>query len=128
MKVLIDTNVLIWYLQNSSQLSLMAKGILEDTDHQLYFSVASLWEISIKIGIGKLRLQKRFHELEDILNQLRIEILPISFSDTECYLSLPLHHRDPFDRMLIAQALNYSLVIITADSAFDLYPIQRLSA
>lgn len=89
-------------------------------------SIASLWEISIKLGLGKLSLQNSFSELEEVLQQLKIEILPITFSDTECYLNLPLHHRDPFDRILVAQAINHSLILISRDVAFDAYDLQRL--
>lgn len=126
MNVLIDTHAFLWYIQANDQLSQRAAAILEDTDHKFYFSIASLWEIAIKLGLGKLKLDNPFHELEALLESLSIEILPIAFSDAEIYLSLPLHHRDPFDRILIAQATNRSLSIITADSAFDAYAIDRV--
>jgi PIN domain nuclease of toxin-antitoxin system len=99
---------------------------LENVNHNLSLSIASLWEISIKLGLGKLRLQKSFSELEEVLQDLKIGVLPITFADTERYLSLPLHHRDPFDRMLIAQAMNHRLVLISCDSAFDAYSIHRV--
>jgi PIN domain nuclease of toxin-antitoxin system len=126
MNVLIDTHAFLWYIQANDRLSQNAAAILEDTDNKLYFSVASLWEIAIKLGLGKLKLDNPFHELEALLARLSIEILPIAFADTETYLSLPLHHRDPFDRILIAQAINHSLSIITADPAFDAYAIDRV--
>jgi PIN domain nuclease of toxin-antitoxin system len=126
MNCLLDTHTLLWYLQNSKNLSDRATEILEDVNHNLSLSIASLWEISIKLGLGKLRLQKSFSELEDVLQDLKIGVLPITFADTECYLSLPLHHRDPFDRMLIAQAMNHRLVLISRDSAFDAYSIHRV--
>ncbi|MEM6452444.1 MAG: type II toxin-antitoxin system VapC family toxin [Cyanobacteria bacterium P01_D01_bin.105] len=123
MSFLIDTHAFLWYIQASDRLSPKAAGILEDPNQTLYFSIASLWEISIKMGLGKLKLDNSFHELEALLFSLSIEILPITFADAETYLSLPLHHRDPFDRILIAQVMNRSLTIITADSAFDAYAI-----
>ena len=126
MNFLIDTHAFLWYIQASDQLSPKAADILEDPNQNLYFSIASLWEISIKMGLGKLKLDNSFHELEALLSRLSIEILPIIFADTETYLSLPLHHRDPFDRILITQAMNRSLSIITADSAFDAYAIDRV--
>ncbi len=126
MNCLLDTHTLLWYLQNSENLSDRTTEILEDVNHNLSLSIASLWEISIKLGLGKLRLQKSFSELEDVLQDLKIGVLPITFADTECYLSLPLHHRDPFDRMLIAQAMNHRLVLISRDSAFDAYSIHRV--
>ncbi|MFP4651891.1 MAG: type II toxin-antitoxin system VapC family toxin [Phormidium sp.] len=126
MNCLLDTHTLLWYLQNSENLSDRTTEILENVNHNLSLSIASLWEISIKLGLGKLRLQKSFSELEEVLQDLKIGVIPITFADTECYLSLPLHHRDPFDRMLIAQAMNHRLVLISCDSAFDAYSIYRV--
>ena len=126
MDVLLDTHTFLWYLQDSKELSSKAAEILEDPSNNLWLSIASLWEISIKLGLGKLRLQNSFSELEVVLQQLKIEVLLITFSDTECYLNLPLHHRDPFDRILVAQAMNHSLVLISRDLAFDAYDLQRV--
>ncbi|MEP6487970.1 type II toxin-antitoxin system VapC family toxin [Microcoleus vaginatus GB2-A3] len=128
MNILLDTHTFLWYLEDSKQLSSKAAELLEDPSNTLRLSIASLWEISIKLGLGKLSLQNSFSELEEVLQQLKIEVLPITFSDTECYLNLPLHHRDPFDRILVAQAINHSLVLISCDVAFDAYDLQRLWA
>jgi PIN domain nuclease of toxin-antitoxin system len=126
MNILLDTHTFLWYLQDSKELSSKAAEILEDSSNNLWLSIASLWEISIKLGLGKLTLRNSFSDLEAVLQQLKIEVLPISFSDTERYLNLPLHHRDPFDRILVAQSMNHSLVLISRDLAFDDYNIQRL--
>ena len=126
MNILLDTHTFLWYLEDSKQLSSKAAEIIEDPSNTLRLSIASLWEISIKLGLGKLSLQNSFSELEEVLQQLKIEVLPITFSDTECYLNLPLHHRDPFDRILVAQAINHSLVLISCDVAFDAYDLQRV--
>ena len=126
MNLLIDTHAFLWYIQANSKLDPKAADVLEDPSQSLYFSIASLWEISIKMGLGKLKLDNSFHELEALLSRLSIEILSITFADTDTYLSLSLHHRDPFDRMLITQAMNRSLSIITADYAFDAYSIDRV--
>ncbi|MEG4149107.1 type II toxin-antitoxin system VapC family toxin [Microcoleus sp. Pol12B5] len=126
MNILLDTHTFLWYLEDSKQLSSQAAEIIEDRSNTLCLSIASLWEISIKLGLGKLSLQNSFSELEEVLQQLKIEVLPITFSDTECYLNLPLHHRDPFDRILVAQAINHSLVLVSRDVAFDAYDLQRL--
>ena len=126
MDAILDTHTFLWYIEGSPKLSKQARAEIGSSKNNLYFSIASLWEISIKFGLGKLSLSNPFSELEGVLKQLQIEILPITFTDTECYLSLPLHHRDPFDRMLIAQAINRSLVVISQDTAFDAYAIQRL--
>lgn len=126
MNILLDTHTFLWYLQDSKELSSKAAEILEDPSNNFWLSIASLWEISIKLGLGKLRLQNSFSELKAMLQQLKIEVLLITFSDTERYLNLPLHHRDPFDRILVAQAMNHSLVLISCDLAFDAYNLQRV--
>ena len=126
MNILLDTHTFLWYLEDSKRLSSKAAELLEDPSNTLRLSIASLWEISIKLGLGKLSLQNSFSELEEVLQQLKIEVLPITFSDTECYLNLPLHHRDPFDRILVAQAINHSLVLISRDVAFEAYDLQRV--
>ncbi len=126
MDILLDTHAFLWYFQDSDRISFEVTAILESPVNKLNLSIASLWEISIKMGLGKLNLPVPFYELQSILDQFLIKILPITFTDTEYYQSLPLHHRDPFDRILISQAINHSLVIISADVAFDAYPIQRM--
>lgn len=125
MKFLLDTHAFLWYLLGDPNLGSKAKEAI-DTKTDLYFSIASLWEMSIKINIGKLQLNRPFEDLPKELQYLNVQILPITFEDTEFYVSLPLHHRDPFDRILVAQAMNHSLVLISCDSAFDAYPIQRV--
>ncbi|MDX2255590.1 MAG: type II toxin-antitoxin system VapC family toxin [Pseudanabaenaceae cyanobacterium bins.39] len=123
--MLLDTHTLLWFLEDNAKLSLNAKQQIEQAD-RTYISIISIWEIAIKIGIGKLKVEFDFKDLPQILLQLNIEILPITFADTEIYIGLPLHHRDPFDRILIAQAINYELAIIGCDVAFDAYSVQRI--
>jgi PIN domain nuclease of toxin-antitoxin system len=126
MKALLDTHTVLWYLQGHSSLSVQARKTIEQNTNVLYFSIASFWEIAIKSGLGKLQLQRPFSDLEADLRQLEIQTLSITFADTETYLSLPLHHRDPFDRILVAQAVNHSLTLLSQDVQLDAYPIQRL--
>jgi PIN domain nuclease of toxin-antitoxin system len=109
MRVLIDTHALLWYLQGDANLSNLALTTIEDKDHDVFVSIVSLWEIAIKSGLGKLELQRPFENLEADLQRLDIKILPIAFAELDIYRSLPLHHRDPFDRILIAQSINNSL-------------------
>lgn len=124
--MLLDTHALLWFLEDSPKLPSEIKERIENGS-QVVVSIASIWEIAIKLSINKLKLQFEFRELPAILEELEISILPLSFEDTNIYLSLPLHHRDPFDRILIAQAINHSLSIASADIAFDAYAtIRRL--
>ena len=125
MEFLLDTHAFLWYLLGDSNLGNKAKEAI-DTKAGLYFSIASLWEISIKINVGKLQLNRSFEDLPKELEYINVQILPITFEDTGIYTSLPLHHRDPFDRILVAQTMNHSLVLISRDEAFDAYPIQRV--
>ncbi|GET40603.1 type II toxin-antitoxin system VapC family toxin [Microseira wollei] len=125
MEFLLDTHAFLWYLLGDSNLSSKAKEAI-DTKTGWYFSIASLWEISIKINLGKLQLNRPFQDLRLELQYINIQLLPIAFEDIQLYANLPLHHRDPFDRILVAQAMNHSLVLISRDGAFDAYPVQRL--
>ncbi|MBE9142126.1 type II toxin-antitoxin system VapC family toxin [Planktothrix mougeotii] len=125
MTFLLDTHAFLWYLTADHNLGSKAKEVI-DTKTDLYFSIASLWEMSIKINIGKLQLNRPFEDLSKELQYLNVQILPITVKDTEFYANLSLHHRDPFDRILVAQAMNHSLNLISRDPAFDNYPIQRL--
>ncbi len=123
--MLLDTHALLWFLDNDDRLPTYTKQQIETTE-TVFVSIASLWEIAIKVNIGKLALKTTFVAIQQNLTALGIDIVPISFADTETYLSLPLHHRDPFDRILVAQAINRSLVLVSRDALLNAYPIQRL--
>jgi PIN domain nuclease of toxin-antitoxin system len=130
MKYLLDTHVLLWYLSKDPNLSAKAKEIVDDRA-DLYFSIVSLWEIAIKVNIGKLQINRPIDALPIELQYIHTQLLPITIRDIEIYSGLPLpntpkKHRDPFDRILIAQTINYSLHLVSQDVAFDAYEIQRL--
>ena len=125
-KILLDTHTLLWYFQNNKQLNSTVIDLLENLENELYVSIVSLWEIAIKINIGKLQLDCTFQEFLSTIEQYNIEILPITLTDLESYLNLPLHHRDPFDRILVTQTVNNDLILLSRDSAFDNYFIQIL--
>ncbi|NEN99418.1 MAG: type II toxin-antitoxin system VapC family toxin [Moorea sp. SIO3I7] len=122
---LLDTHALIWLSENDPNLPNKLRDMIDAAD-SVYLSIASLWEIAIKLNLGKLSLQRNYQTIESELQSSDITLLPIAFIDTLQISNLPLHHRDPFDRMLIAQAMNRSLVLISRDNKFDAYPIQRL--
>lgn len=125
MTLLLDTHALIWFLDNDTRLPATTRTQIETTP-TVFVSIASLWEISIKANIGKLDLSAPFSTIEPNLVALGITQLPITFKDLEIYLSLPLHHRDPFDRILIAQTINHSLLLVSQDTQIDAYAMQRL--
>ena len=121
MKYLIDTHVLIWFMEGLANFSPIAKNIILNKNNEIFISIASLWEISIKNSIGKLPLKKNYDEITDVLYDNLIEILPITFAYTVENNKLPFHHRDPFDRIIIAQAIVENIDFISADAAFDDY-------
>ena len=124
MTYLLDTHTLIWFLENDPRLPPATRTQIETTP-TIFVSIVSLWEIAIKANIGKLDLSFPFSTISSNLINLEIAELPITFKDLEIYLSLPLHHRDPFDRILIAQAMNHALIFISQDAQMDAYSIQR---
>ena len=131
--LLLDTHTFIWYSEDDANLPTSLKAEIEAAD-RVCISIASLWEIAIKLNIGKLSLQSNYEAIESTLEPAGITLLPISFADTVQVRHLPLHHRDPFvalqfpkgDRILIAQAINHSLVLVSRDAAFAAYLVQRL--
>ena len=125
-RFLLDTHVFLWLIQGDPQLSERAKSVISEDTNQLNFSVVSIWEIAIKLNIGKLTIEHSIEDIYTLLAQLKIEVLPIDRSDIDQYLTLPLYHRDPFDRILIAQAIDRELILVSVDGSFELYPVQRL--
>lgn len=124
MTLLLDTHALIWFLDDDIRLPTNVRNRIETTPI-VFVSIASLWEIAIKANIGKLELSAPFSTIEPNLVNLGITQLPIIVKDLEVYLSLPLHHRDPFDRILLAQTINHSLSLVSQDTQMDAYSIQR---
>jgi PIN domain nuclease of toxin-antitoxin system len=126
-KILIDTHVFIWYIQNSERLPSSVTTLINNGSNEILFSTASIWEIAIKQSTGKLNLGVPY--IGFIQEQMRlnnIELLPINLNHIEVVTTLPFHHRDPFDRILIAQAIMENIVLVSADSVFSLYPVQRM--
>ena len=128
MRILIDTHIFIWASDSSELLSNSARVFLADTQNTKVLSVTSLWEMQIKLAIGKLPLRLPLAEMvREQCEQNGFQILPITLNHVLALENLPLHHKDPFDRLLIAQAQAENLPILSADAVFEQYPIQRLS-
>lgn len=127
MRLLIDTHALLWFALNDARLSSTAHSLVADEGNEVLVSPASLWEIAIKISIGKYTLGEdlgQFWNRESLKNDLTL--LPISAAHAAAVGALPFHHRDPFDRMLLAQAIVEAIPVVSADSRFDSYAIARL--
>ncbi len=126
MKALLDTHSFLWFIAGDEKLSEHAKLLIEDEENELMMSIASVWEMAIKTSLGKLTLAQPFDKLPAHIEQNRISILPITVEHTIRVAKLPFHHRDPFDRLIMAQALVEKLPIIGIDATFDSYGIKRL--
>lgn len=125
MRFLLDTNVLVFLLSAPSELSEKASRVIR-FEPDLYASMASLWEIGIKQGIGKLRLGLTIPEIEEQCIERDIRILPIRSAAIERLKRLPDIHRDPFDRLLVAHAQEEGMAIVTRDKTIPLYPVQTV--
>ena len=127
MNILMDTHTFIWSSISPQKLSATARGLIVNQNHNLLLSFASIWEMQIKIQLGKLRFEISLSELLTVQQKInRIQLLPIDLKHIWALESLPPHHRDPFDRMLIAQAMATKMPILSIDDAFDSYLIERL--
>ena len=118
MRLLLDTHILLWWLADSPSLSDQARGLIADPDNAVFVSAVSLWEIRLKQSLGKLQLPSDF---EERLAGESFESLPLLADHTREVASMPWHHRDPFDRMLIAQAQSAGLTFVTADQIASHY-------
>ena len=127
MKLLLDTHTLLWFALGDSQLSDQARGLIDDPAHDMCVSPASYWEIAIKIRLGKYTLPNRYEDfMQKAIAGNGFDVLPVEFKHTAVLTTLPLHHRDPFDRLIIAQAMVEDISVISSDDAFDAYPVRRL--
>ena len=126
MRYLLDTNALLWFLTGDEKLSDRARQLIDDPSNEKFLSIVSLWEIAIKVRLEKLELDKPFeHMFPERLDFNGIQILDITVDSLTKLTTLPFHHRDPFDRLIIAQGLVEELPIISVDTVFDAYGINR---
>lgn len=124
MNYLLDTNILLWVFENHPKLSKSSHKILQDPANTFYVSIVSLWEIAIKLSIGKLSLGQSLDDIINKLDQQNVIILPISIKAVKSVKDLPYHHRDPFDRILVAQAQVDDLIVMTNDKKFEEYGVK----
>ena len=125
MKFLLDTNILIYTLCNPSKLSDKAKQVIV-SEKDLSVSIISFWEIAIKQSLGKLNLKSTIPEIEKICIERNIEILPIYSDEIENVKNLPQIHKDPFDRLIISQAIKRNFVIVTSDTTIPEYNVETI--
>ena len=127
MRILLDTHAMYWYIEGDPQLSTTARTLIQDASNDVLISPASYWEIAIKVSLEKWQLNRPYEDFIDIgLKHYGFLILPILPDHTARLIGMPFHHKDPFDRLLIAQALAEEIPIISADKQFDAYRIKRI--
>lgn len=127
MKFVLDTHTLIWAVDDPLRLSPRASAALQDPANDLLVSSGTIWEMAIKVAIGKLSLSLPYTQwMTQAMGDLGATLLPIAVEHAGALLQLPNHHRDPFDRLFIAQAMVESVPIVSGDPAFDPYSITRL--
>ncbi len=125
---LIDTHILLWYIKGERRLSESIRELIDSVDNVIYLSKASLWEMTIKSSLGKLSIGVDLNQLADYLEEEGFIVLDFDFADLIDLHQLPFHHGDPFDRLIIAQAIVRNLTIISDDRNFSNYEAKLLSA
>jgi PIN domain nuclease of toxin-antitoxin system len=126
-RYLLDAHALLWSQDDVNRLTNVATVALSDPTHDRLVSIATVWEIGIKVAIGKLPLSKPFRAwMDTAIADLAMTVLPISLDHVERLTQLEFHHRDPFDRLLIAQALVEDIPLISSDAQFDAYGVKRI--
>jgi PIN domain nuclease of toxin-antitoxin system len=126
-RLLLDTHTLIWALDDPSKLSGLAATALQDPTNDLLLSAATVWELAIKTGQKKLTLSLPYRQwMDKAIADLELSIVPVTVVYAERQAGLPPHHKDPFDRLIIAQALVEGIAVVCADPAFDAYGVTRL--
>lgn len=127
MRLLLDTHAFLWFLAGDAQLAASARRRIEDTRNERFLSIASVWEMAIKRSVGKLELDEPLAEILDKgTKENGITLLRISAEHAMGVSDLPWHHRDPFDRLLIAQAIHEGMNVVTRDRAFEAYGVRRV--
>jgi PIN domain nuclease of toxin-antitoxin system len=126
MNLLLDTHTLIWLLEGDANLSAAAKEQIENPANTNFVSVATFWEIAIKVSLKKLEMQIPIQNLKQLVWENGIEVLPITIENTLFVSQLPFYHKDPFDRLLVAQAVNENMILVSRDEAMPLYNVQTI--
>ncbi len=126
MNILLDTHIFLWFVFAELQQNTYIRDFVEDEANVKFLSMASVWEMAIKHSIGKLPLTQSFHQfMSEQIKRNDFRLLAITFEHLVQVSSLPLHHRDPFDRLIIAQSITENMAVVSADKAFDAYGITR---
>jgi PIN domain nuclease of toxin-antitoxin system len=126
MDLILDTHTFMWFVNGDKNLTAKARKAIENPSNFSCMSIVSLWEMAIKISLGKLEIKYPFEQILTQIYENGFEILPITFEHILVVSELPFHHRDPFDRLIVAQAMTEGMTIISKDELFDDYEVTRL--
>lgn len=126
MKVLLDTHVFIWFINGDKQLPSTVIEVISNPKNDCFLSIASIWEIAIKMSLGKIELLAGFEKISFFLLANSIEVLPVTFNHLQTLLTLDYFHRDPFDRIIVSQGISENLTILSKDPVFEDYPIKLI--
>jgi PIN domain nuclease of toxin-antitoxin system len=127
-RALLDTHTLVWAVDNPPKLGPKATGALQDPASELLLSAGSIWELAIKIGLQKLTLSMPFpHWISQAIADLGLTVMPITVEYTDILITLPHYHRDPFDLLILAQAIAEKAPVVSGDANFDAYLVTRIS-
>jgi PIN domain nuclease of toxin-antitoxin system len=124
MNLLLDTHVLIWFINGDDQLPEKSINLIKNLENRCFVSVVSIWEIAIKLSLGKIDVRGGLDEISKIMRRYELELLPITFEHLQKLMTLDFHHRDPFDRIIISQGLVEKLEVVTKDENFPYYNIK----
>jgi PIN domain nuclease of toxin-antitoxin system len=126
-RVLLDTHTLFWLAEAPAMVTGPAMAVIQVPTNEVILSAASIWELAIKVGIGKLALSMPYRQwMETAIKHLKLSVLPVTVEYADRVAILPQHHRDPFDRLMIAQALVDNIPIVSNDATFDKYGISGI--
>lgn len=127
MRLILDTHAIFWSLEEPSRVGAAAMAAMADPANDRLLSAATVWELAIKVGQGKLTLSLPYRQwVEKAITELALTLLPVTVEYAERQSTLPPHHKDPFDRLLIAQALVEGIPVVSVDAAFDAYGVTRV--
>jgi len=127
MRILLDAHALLWFINEDDRLSRKAREAVEGDQDSVFVSLATVWEIAIKVGLGKLKLRLKLEgELDRFLIENGFMFLPIEYAHVARVGGLPRHHGDPFDRLLVSQSLIENMPVVSNDPAFDAYGVKRI--
>lgn len=127
MRLLLDTHTLLWSAEDPAQVSAPAMAAMQDPANERLLSAATIWELAIKVGQGKIVLAMPYRQwMETAIADLKLDILPVTVEYAERQSVLPSHHKDPFDRLIIAQAVVDGIAVVSVDVAFDAYGVTRI--